>query len=162
MPTGLQKVDHAAIRTNQAFIIVLNIIAYIFDLVWLAGLVTLVMLVGTLLRRPGFGWIYRYVFKPLGWVKPDVIPDNPEPHQFAQGFGAVVMGSALVALLFDFDTFGWALVWLVVALACLNLFGGFCLGCAVYYWLNRLGLPWFVKAPPEGTYPGMRPKKEIE
>jgi hypothetical protein len=53
---------------------------------------------------------------------------------------------------------GWGLVWLVIALAALNLFVGFCAGCAVYYWLNRLDIPGFVKAPPEGTFPGMRPK----
>ena len=56
--------------------------------------------------------------------------------------------------------FGWGLVWLVAALAALNLFGGFCVGCAVYYWLNRLNLPGFTQSPPEGTFPGMRPKME--
>ena len=54
---------------------------------------------------------------------------------------------------------GWALAWLVVALAALNLFGGFCVGCAVYYWLNLLHLPGFVKAPPAGTFPGLRPRR---
>jgi hypothetical protein len=161
MSRGLQKVDHAALRTNQVFIIGLNIIAFIFDLIWLAGLVGLVMLVGTLMTRPGFGWLYRQVFKPLGWVKPDVIQDNPEPHRFAQGFGAVVMVIALVALLGSSPFLGWGLVWLVVALAALNLFGGFCVGCAVYYWLGRLNLSGFDKSPPEGSIPGMRPKEGL-
>ena len=35
---------------------------------------------------------------------------------------------------------------------------GFCAGCAVYYWLGKLRLPGFVKDPPPGTFPGMRPK----
>ena len=30
------------------------------------------------------------------------------------------------------------------------LFIGFCAGCAVYYWLNRLQAPGFSKAPPAG------------
>jgi len=55
---------------------------------------------------------------------------------------------------------GWGLVWVVIALAALNLFGAFCVGCAVYYWLNRLKVPGFVKSPPAGTFPGMRPKGE--
>jgi hypothetical protein len=53
---------------------------------------------------------------------------------------------------------GWVLTWLVVVLAALNLFVGFCAGCAVYYWLNRLKAPGFTKAPPAGIVPGMRPK----
>jgi hypothetical protein len=119
------------------------------------------MLAGTLMGRPGFGWIYQRMFKPLGWVEPDVIPDNPEPHRFAQAFGAVVMGFALIALGFSPATLGWTLVWLVVALAALNLFGGFCVGCAMYYWLGRLNLPGFGKAPPEGKIPGIWPKKGL-
>jgi hypothetical protein len=77
---------------------------------------------------------------------------------FAQGFGAGVLFSAVAALYAGLGPLGWGLVWLVVALAALNLFVGFCAGCAVYYWLNRLHLPGFVKSPPPGTFPGMRPK----
>lgn len=154
---GLQKVDHAALRTNQAFIIGLSIIAYILDAAWLAALVALVMLAGTLLKVPGFGFIYRGLLKPRGWVKPEVLADNPEPHHFAQGFGGVVQGIGY-GLLVSGLAAGWALVWLVVALAALNLFGGFCVGCAMYYWLQRLNVPGFVKAPPPGTVPGARPK----
>jgi hypothetical protein len=52
------------------------------------------------------------------------------------------------------------LVWLVAALAALNAFGGFCVGCAIYYWLGKLHMPGFTKAPPAGTFPGMRPRLE--
>ncbi|MGH2524286.1 MAG: DUF4395 family protein, partial [Anaerolineales bacterium] len=93
-----------------------------------------------------------------GWVRPDVLNDNSEPHVFAQGFGAVVLFGALAAFVVGLSALGWALAWLVIALAALNLFVGFCAGCAVYYWLNRLRLPGFAKAPPPGTFPGMRPK----
>ena len=157
----LQKVDHSALRVNQAFIIGLNIIAFIINGPWLAALVTLLMGIGTLLRLPGFGFIYKYALKPSSVVKPDVIEDNPEPHRFAQGFGAVVMFGAIVALFSGAATLGWSLVWLVVALAALNLFAGFCVGCAVYYWLNRLGLPGFAKAPPQDVFPGMRPRRQV-
>jgi hypothetical protein len=30
-----------------------------------------------------------------------------------------------------------------VALAALNLFAGICVGCLMYYWFNRLGVPGF-------------------
>lgn len=158
MAGSLQKVDHAALRTNQAFIIGLNITGFIFDSLWLTALVALVMLAGTLVKKPGFGFIYRWLLKPLGWVKPDMIADNPEPHRFAQGFGGVVMLGGVLSLVGGLPVLAWSLVWLVIALAALNLFGGFCVGCAVYYWLNRLDVPGFTKSPPDGTFPGMRPK----
>jgi hypothetical protein len=153
----LQSVDHAALRANQAIIIGLSLAAYILDAAWLAGLVALAMLVGTMLEVPAFGFIYKVLLKPRGWVQPNVLADNLEPHRFAQGFGGVVeaVGSVLLATGFGV---GWALVWLVIALAALNLFGGFCVGCAVYYWLQRLSVPGFVKAPPPGVVPGARPK----
>ena len=158
METPLQKVDHAALKVNQSFIIGLNILAFILNLPWLALIVTLAMALGTVLKMPGFGFVYKYALKPRGWVKPDVITDNPEPHRFAQGFGAVVMAAGVAALFAGTAPFGWGLVWLVIALAALNLFAGFCAGCAVYYWLNRLNVPGFVKPPPTGTFPGMRPR----
>ena len=153
----LTKVDHTAIKTNQAVIITLNIVAFILNAPWLAGLVALVMIAGTLLKAPGFGFIYR-ILKSLGWAKPDVLLDNPEPHRFAQGFGGAVMLVGTVSLFSGATVLGWGLVWLVAALAALNLFGGFCAGCAVYYWLNRLHVPGFGKTPPGDTFPGMRPK----
>lgn len=154
----LQRVDHSALRTNQAFIITLTIIAFIVNVPWLAAAVALVMLLGTAFGRPGFGIFYTRVLRPLGWVKPDVVADNPEPHRFAQGFGGTVLAVAFAVLSAGASALGWALSWLVVALAALNLFGGFCVGCAIYYWLNRLHVPGFVKAPPQGVFPGVLPK----
>ena len=153
----LTNVDHTALKTNQAVIILLSATAFILDVPWLAGIVALVMIIGTILKIPGFKFVYR-ILKSLGFTKPDILLDNPEPHRFAQGFGSIVLFAGTVLLLFNATILGWGLVWLVVALAALNLFGGFCVGCAVYYWLNRLNLPGFAKSPPEGTFPGMRPK----
>ncbi len=154
----LQKVDHSALKVSQVTIILLNILAFILNLPLLALFVTLVMAVGTALKVPGFGFIYKYALKPLGWVKPHVLMDNPEPHRFAQGFGAVVMAVGSLALLVGSPVLGWSFVWLVAGLAALNAFGGFCVGCAVYYWLNRLHVPGFHKTPPAGSFPGMRPR----
>lgn len=154
----LQQVDHAALRTNQAFIIGLSLTAYIANAPWVAGLVGLAMAVATWLRVPAFAFIYRLWLKPLGWLKPEVLADNPEPHRFAQGFGAVVQLAGFGLLLAGSATLGWALVWLVIFLAALNLYAGFCAGCAVYYWLNRLHVPGFAKEPPSGTFPGLKPK----
>ncbi len=157
----LKPVDHSAIGVNQAVIILLLILAYILNAPLLAGLVALFMLGGTLLGRPGFAWLYTRALRPLGLVKPHVLQDHPEPHRFAQGFGGVVVLIGTLALLAGLPVLGWALTWLVVALAALNLFGGFCVGCAVYYWLHRLGVPGFIQEAPAGTFPGLRPRQVV-
>lgn len=159
MSENLYKVDHAALRVNQITIITLNILAFILDLPWLAALVTLAMILGAVLKVPGFGFIYRYALKPAGLVKPEVLLDNPEPHRFAQGLGGVFMLAGSLALWAGYAALGWGLVWLVAALAALNAFAGFCVGCALYYWLGRLRVPGFHKSPPAGAIPGMRPRQ---
>jgi uncharacterized membrane protein len=67
-----------------------------------------------------------------------VIADNPEAHLFAQGLGASFMVLSSVALLaVGVPTIGWILAWIVVVLAAVNLLVGFCVGCFVYYQLER-------------------------
>ena len=137
MSAELTKIDHSALKANQLVIIALNIAAYIFVLPWLAAFVSLVMLAGTALGQPGFNLLYRYLLKPSGLLKPEIIPDNPEQHRFAQGVGGVDMLGEAAALFLGAPTLGWSLVWLVTALAGLNAFGRFCVGCWVDYWLAR-------------------------
>jgi hypothetical protein len=158
MAESVRKVDHSALRVNQAAIIVLLLAGFITNIPWFVAGVALVMLIGTLIGRPGFFFLYTGVLRPARIVKPRVLPDNPEPHRFAQGFGGVVAAGSAAALLVGNTVPGWALSWLVIVLAALNLFVGFCAGCAVYYWLNRLKVPGFSRVPPAGTFPGMRPR----
>jgi hypothetical protein len=157
----LQKVDHAILRTNQYFIIGLSILAYVLNQPILAAFVALVMGIGSILKTPGFGILYTSVFKPLGWIKPDVLDDNPEPHRFSQIVGFVFLTAGSIALFSGAIALGWVLVWIVIALASLNAFGGFCVGCAVYYWLARLGVPGFGKQTPVGVIPGAKPKASV-
>src|SRR5512138_3608458 len=161
MTQHLQKVDHSLLKTNQLVIISLNILAFVFDQPLLAAFVALVMGLGSALRTPGFGFVYKNLLKPRGWMKPDVLNDNPEPHRFSQILGFVFMTAGSVSLYLGATALGWGFVWLVAALAALNAFGGFCVGCAVYYWLARLNLPGFGKQPPSGTFPGMKPKAGV-
>jgi hypothetical protein len=154
----LEKVDHAALKTNQLIIISLNVLAFILNLPVLALFVALVMGIGSALKKPGFGFVYKFVLKPRGWMQPDVLDDNPEPHRFSQILGFVFMSVGSVALSFGSLGLGWSLVWFVVALASLNAFSGFCVGCALYYWFARFNVPGFGKQPPAGTLPGQKPK----
>jgi molybdopterin converting factor small subunit len=139
-----RNVDHSALRINQVFIIGLLVLAFVLDAPALAAFVAAVMLIGA--ARPGaelFKLVYWGILRPAGIVRPDVIPDNPEPHRFAQGLGGIFAGLGALALFAGASAIGWALTWLVVALASLNLFFGWCAGCNVYYLLNRLGAPGF-------------------
>ena len=143
-----RQVDQSALKVNQAFIILLLLLAYLLDAVWLVAFVGLVMLLGTAVPKLSlFKQIYLKILKPTGVVKPHVIEDNPEPHRFAQGFGGVVVVLSTTALMAGASLVGWALAALVVVLAALNLFLGFCAGCFVYYQFNRLGVPGFAHSP---------------
>jgi hypothetical protein len=141
-------VDHSALRTNQVFIIGLLLIAFIISSWLLVAFVAVVMVVGTVLPNAGlFKAIYFKLLKPRNLVQADVKVDNPEPHLFAQGLGGMVLTVATIALLVNSGIVGWMLGWIVIALAALNLFAGICIGCIIYYQLNRLGIPGFTKAP---------------
>lgn len=162
----LVKIDHSTIKVNQGTIIFLSILAFIINAPWLILVVALFMLAGTIFKFPGFGFIYLHILKPRGLVATDILMDNPEPHRFAQGLGAVFLTFASIIMLVSpnlsgMNVLGWGLVWMVVALAALNLFAGFCVGCMIYYWFNRLHLPGFDKSPPKGSLPGSRPKSRV-
>jgi len=149
------KVDHAALKANQFTIISLNVLAFIFNLPWLAALVGVAMLAGAIAGKPFFGLGVRQFIQ----YKPDIIADNPEPHRFAQGLGAVFMLGSALAFFVGASVLGWGLVWMVAALAALNALAGFCAGCFMYYWLARFRVPGFSKQAPAGTLPGSRPKE---
>ena len=139
-----RKVDHSALRTNQAFIIGLLVLGFVLDVKWLVAFVSAVMLIGTVFPRVAlFKAVYWYILKPVHWARPDVKADNPEPHLFAQGVGGTVLLLATAAFVLNVSALGWALAWVVIALAALNLFAGICVGCLMYYWFHRLGVPGF-------------------
>ena len=145
-----RKVDHTSLKVNQAFIIAFLILAFVLNSVWLVAFVAAVMLLGTAVPSLSlFKRVYQHLLRPAGLVKPSVLVDNPEPHRFAQGFGGVVLLAALAALGAGAAVIGWVLVGLVVVLAALNLFLGFCAGCFLYYQLHKLGVPGFARGPIE-------------
>jgi len=152
----VRPVDHAALRTNQAMIIGLLLGAFIREAGWLVLFVGTVMALGSLVGRPGFVPVYR-LLRAARLIRPDVVPDHPEPHRFAQTLGAVFLLAGGLALALGLGVAGWALAWIVIALAALNLFAGLCVGCLVYYWLSRIGAPGFTQSPPQGARPGRRP-----
>jgi hypothetical protein len=140
--TVVKKVDTTAIKFNQASIITLTLLAFVLDLPELVLFVALVLAVGTIWPDAAlFKQAYRHVLNPVGLLKTHVIDDDPAPHRFAQGLGAVFLGlSSLVLLVLGAIPLGWTLAGLVVVLAAINLFFNFCAGCFLYLQLSRLGL----------------------
>ena len=157
---GNKIVDYSALRTNQAFIIGLLALAFLLDVWALVAFVSVVMLVGTVFPALSlFKLVYRGVLRPLNLVRPDPIEDNAAPHQFSQLLGGLFNAAATVSLLLGATVTGWTLAGVVVALASLNLFGGFCVGCFFYYQLARVGAPGFSATPIDQTVlPGRRPQ----
>ena len=144
----LRKVDHSGLKTGQATTILLLIVAFVLNSVLLVAFVALAQLMGALdVPFAPYRLLYQRVLKPSGWVKPQVISDNPEPHRFAMLVGAVFNGVATLALLANAPALAWVLVAIVVVLANLNFWLNFCAGCWMYYQLNRLGVPGFTQTP---------------
>ena len=139
------KVDHSALRVNQAGIIVTVVVAVLGSaLAWpLAGLIpvlAVVLLLGT--WRPElalFKQLYFRVLKPKRLVTPRVVEDDPRPHNFAQGLGGVFLAVASILILL-LPAAGLALALVVAVLAGVNLFFGYCLGCQIYFQLGKRGL----------------------
>lgn len=135
------NVDQTALRFNQISIIGLLIAAFLFDWVWLVVFVAAVMVVGSIWPGAGlFKAVYGRLLKPAGLLKPDVIADDIQPHLFAQAVGGLFLSASAALLLLGAPILGWLLAATVVALAAVNLFFGFCLGCFIYYQLAKVGV----------------------
>lgn len=138
------RVDRNTLRTNQAFIVGFTLLAFILGADigrWLALFTGLVMALGTV--HPAFALfkhVHQRILKPAGLLKADVQVEDPMPHQFAQGMGSVVLLAGTAALFAGSYTIGWVLVLMVTALAFVNLAVQFCMGCFIYFQLDRVGL----------------------
>ena len=140
-----QVVDHSALKVNQAGIVLTVLLTFVgsfFSLSFLAliPLLGIVLLLGTFVPQLAlFKQIYFKVLKPAGVVKPHPVQDRPEPHNFAQGLGGVFLGIAS-ALIFVTPIAAITLALLVAALAFVNLAFGYCLGCQIFFQLEKRGL----------------------
>jgi len=138
-PAGRRQVDRTALRVNQACIIGFLALAFLLDQPWLVAFVCAVMAIGAAFPQAAlFQRIYRDVLRPAGLLKPDLHDEDAAPHRFAQGMGAAVLLIATIALFSGAMVLGWGLSFVVIALAAVNLFFGFCAGCFVYFQLQRL------------------------
>ena len=141
-----KKVDMTALKFNQASIIALTLAAFIVDWPLTVIFVGLVLAVGTVWPHAAlFKLVYFKLFRSRGILKARIVPDDPAPHQFAQGLGATFMVISGVLLLLGYSFAGWLLAWMVVILAGVNLIFNFCVGCFIYFQLDRAGLMSFAR-----------------
>lgn len=147
----IRTLDQNALKTGQALTIILLVLAFLLDTWVLVAFVALAQFLGALdFAYAPFRLIYQHLVRRSGLVKPRLAPDVPEPHRFALLVGAIFNIVATLALLNGAPALGWVLVGIVVVLANLNFWVNFCLGCWVYFQLNRLGVPGFTEAPLNG------------
>ncbi len=147
----LRKVDQTGIKVGQGTTIVLLLLGFVLNSWLLVGIVAVSQLLSAFdAPFAPYRLLYQRVIKPLGITKPNVIRDNLEPHRFAQLLGGLMNTVAVALLLVGVPTPAWVLVWVVIALANLNFWLNFCLGCWMYYQLHRLGVPGFTQSPVEG------------
>jgi hypothetical protein len=143
--TVVRVVDHSALKVNQAGIIVTVLVAVFGSMAWrpallLIPLLAIVLLAGTWIPQVAlFKQLYHKVLKPSGIVKPNQVPDNPEPHLFAQGLGGLFLVASSIFLL-PIPVVGLTLALLVAVLAFVNFAFGYCVGCQIYYQLGKRGL----------------------
>jgi len=145
MSTPTTVVDHSALKVNQTGIVATVLVAFIGGVVFqpllvLIPLLAIVLLLGTFAPQLAlFKQFYFKVLKPRGIVKPRPVQDRPEPHNFAQGLGGVFLAVASLFLL-PLPAIGLALSLLVAVLAFVNLAFGYCVGCQIFYQLERRGV----------------------
>lgn len=138
---AVKPFDRSAVRVNQALIIAFLVLGFILNQPLFVAFVAAVMAIGTAFPAAAlFQRIYRDLLRPAKLIRPDVHSEDPAPHRFAQGMGAGVLIVSLIAFLAGSTGLGWALGILVIVLAGINLFFGFCAGCFVYFQLQRLGV----------------------
>ena len=136
------RVDTRLGKFSQGGTVLLTALAFVLNAPWLVVVTAIVMALSTLVPAMSpYRLLYKWAVVPLGILRPRMVEDDPAPHRFAQGVGAVFLIAASILLLLTKATaVGWALDLIVFVLAGINLTVGFCAGCFVYYHLGRLGL----------------------
>ena len=133
-------VDRTAIKTNQFFVILLSLGAFILNEPVIAFILALIMVSGAFFPRLAvFQLFYQRVIKPAGWIKPELINEVSNPHQFASAMGGTIVTlSTILILSFELPFVGWGLILIVALLALTNLVLGFCMGCFIYFQFSKM------------------------
>jgi uncharacterized protein DUF4395 len=140
--TDALRVDTHFGKFSQACTVVLTVVAFLFSQPIIVLITAIILALSALAPAISpYRLLYRGIVVPLHLLRPRIVEDDPAPHRFAQGVGAVfLIASSLVLFLTKATALGWTLDFIVFVLAGINLTVGFCAGCFVYYHLGRVGL----------------------
>ena len=156
------SVDHAEIKLGQLLTIGMAVLAiYTGSTQWLIALGVIFLISGTYRPLSPFVMLYK-IIGPLKLIKSDYRLDNIQPHKFGQLIGALTVLIAVLLIENNLAIAGWGVSWVLIGLTAIS-FAGWCIGCFMYYQLNRLGLGGFFKHKPtdDSVLPGQRPTKKV-
>jgi hypothetical protein len=126
--------DANVLRFNQLVIVSGIALALVFNQPLLVAFIGAVLLLGSFYPAlAAFKRIYLNLVRPTLRLKPNLVDEDPRPHNFAQGVGGAFLALATLFFLAGAPLIGWGLSVVVVALALLNLTTRFCAGCFLYY-----------------------------
>ena len=155
---NMRFVDADEIRTGQFLTVAIVTSAFVLDYWPLIAFQFAVFTTGFLTRYKLdlYVLIYRYLVLPARILKQDMRIDNIEAYHFANIMGMFVSGAASYFLYSGQIQIGWTIVLVMMVLGSLG-FAGWCIGCYVYYQLQKMGIKGFFKHPPlANTFPGFR------
>lgn len=136
------RVDAHLGKFSQGCTVLLTILAFVLLQPVITLITAIVMAISALAPKASpYRLLYQWIVVPLHLLKPHIVEDDPSPHRFAQGVGAIFLfASSAVLFVGHIPVLGWTLDLIVFVLASINLTTGFCVGCFVYYHLGRAGI----------------------
>ncbi len=132
-------VNEKVARTVAGLVVLLTAATLVFRTPWLLGLLAVGFWLRVLFgpRVSPFALLASRIIAPrLG--SPKLVPGPPK--RFAQGIGAALSTSAVVAYYLGAPTLSWVLVAMITVAAVLESVFAICLGCLIFGWLQRLGV----------------------
>ena len=132
-------VNEYAARITAALVVLLSVLTLLTGIGW--GLA--IIAAGFWLRvlfGPRISPLARLSVRVLTPLlgKTRLVPGPPK--RFAQGIGAAVSSAAALLLAAGLAPAAWSLLAVLIVAASLEAFAGFCLGCAIFGFLQRRGL----------------------
>lgn len=142
MNKTIEKLDKTSLKFNQGCIVVFTGSAFLLNTYWLVAFVGVVLLLDTIIPGTGlFKLTYKNIIKPLKILKPQISEESRVPHQFAQGLGGSFLILSFILLQYlGFSIIGWAVSFIVIAFAFVNLTLDFCAGCFIYFQIQKIRL----------------------
>lgn len=156
------QVDHAEIKLGQLLTMAMAALAFALnEPLWLIALGVIFLVTGLIRSLSPFVLLYRYMVKPLNIMHSDYRLDNIQPHAFGQLIGALTVVIALGLYFMEYQIAAWVVVAVLFVLTLVSYLG-WCIGCFMYYQLNRQGVKGFFRHKPtdSAVILGQRPGKK--